>query len=410
MLIEFPCPICQTPLALKKKAVGGQVNCPKCQKLILLPSESPLPRHDPDKGPFQKDQTYGVKEVTQAICTTVEPYRRELETKSDLLNDAVEMVKIRNERIKELETLVLKTQSELWALEVTIDEMEEQAGDTEELDSLRTRQEDLQKEKEELDSKLSNMVIHCDHLNQALQAHQQIVHPDGELRSELDTVQQTVGEHLNTLEQGSAVMEESREWIKTLTDRLTECVAQLQDKERARKEMEGLFQASGEDMQRAVDERNQWRKRAQDLEKSSEEARQALEKLQSRLTEAEKLQEDWSQDRELSKNLRVEMEENLQLLRDRIEQERETHRKLLQEKKEEWKAGADKKLLAVTQKLEKAKEEIAASESKRMDALNTQRILTEQNMNAEEELSKLKKQLENALDRVEELEDESSQS
>lgn len=101
------------------------MNCPKCQKLILLPSESPLPRKQEDQPPYQSGTQYEVKEITRAIGISVEPYRRDLETKSSLLNDAVEMVKVRNDRIKEIETLMLNTQKDLWALEVEHEEQSE---------------------------------------------------------------------------------------------------------------------------------------------------------------------------------------------------------------------------------------------------------------------------------------------
>lgn len=274
MLIEFSCPVCQTSLAIKKQTVGGQVNCPKCQKLILLPSESPLPRHNPDKVPFAQDQVYPVQEVTKAICVSVEPYRRDLETKSNLLNDAVEMVKIRNERIRELETLMLTTQAELWALEASMDEQDRRSH------------------------------------------------------------------------------------------------------------------------------------RESELEEMAAEQRKTIEKLESRLYKVEGLEQEWAQDRETARHLRLEMEDNLQLLRDRIEQERDTYRKALRERETEVAAAGEKKLNALLQKFEKSKEELAASETKRLEALKSQQALTQQTLASEEELRKLKVELQNALDRIEQLESE----
>jgi len=124
MLIEFCCPVCRSPLAVDDKVAGGQVNCPKCQKLILIPLRSLLERQG-DQEPLAPGLLHGSDKVLQAILTSVEPYRLELEAKSKLLNDAVEMVKIRNQRIREVETLMLGIQRELWELEVDYDERNE---------------------------------------------------------------------------------------------------------------------------------------------------------------------------------------------------------------------------------------------------------------------------------------------
>lgn len=408
MLIEFSCPVCQTPLAIKKQAVGGQVNCPKCQKLILLPSESPLPRHDPERPPYQNGQTFAVKEVTRAICTSVEPYRRDLETKANLLNDAVEMVKVRNERIKELETLMLNTQGELWALEVEMDGSQQngKSGDPE--NSLQKENEQLVEKKEKLKSRLANMIAHSEHLSTSLKAHQEWMHPDGGLYEVLDAVTASVEAGRQSLSDGSAGCEEAVEGIRRLSAELQTLRKQLLEKETARREMEDLVRASSEDMQRALDERNQWRKRATELEAKEKEYSSSLSKLEVRLKEAEDLEKDWTQDRETAKKLRLEMEENLQLLRDRIEQERQTHQQSLQDRENELTTAHEKKTAALNKKLEKLKEDLAASEAKRMDALKAQKVLAEQNMTSEEELGKLKQQLQEMQDTLEELESPNS--
>jgi len=121
MLIEFCCPACCTPLAVKDDVAGGQVNCPHCQKLILIPVSSPFGRLE-GGGPFEAGRKHEVDAVKRAISISVEPYRRELEAKGNLLNEAVEMVKTRNRRIREIESLILKVQKDLWALEVEHEE------------------------------------------------------------------------------------------------------------------------------------------------------------------------------------------------------------------------------------------------------------------------------------------------
>jgi len=121
-LIQFCCPACCVPLAVKESVAGGQVNCPKCQKLILIPNAQPF---EGDVDPFSGDTIHKGHAVAKAVAACVEPYRKELEVKTELLNDAVEMVKTRNSRIREVESLLLRVQKELWALEVGYDEEKE---------------------------------------------------------------------------------------------------------------------------------------------------------------------------------------------------------------------------------------------------------------------------------------------
>jgi len=121
-LIQFCCPACCVPLTVNESVAGGQVNCPKCQKLILIPTSSPF-RGEED--PFDPKAIHKGSEIARAVAACVEPYRKELEAKTDLLNDAVEMVKTRNNRIREIESLLLKVQKELWALDVLFEEEKE---------------------------------------------------------------------------------------------------------------------------------------------------------------------------------------------------------------------------------------------------------------------------------------------
>jgi chromosome segregation ATPase len=122
ILIQFCCPACCVPLSVKERVAGGQVNCPKCQKLILIPNAQPF---EGDLDPFSEDTVHKGHAVAKAVAACVEPYRKELEVKTELLNDAVEMVKTRNSRIREVESLLLRVQKELWALEVGYDEEKE---------------------------------------------------------------------------------------------------------------------------------------------------------------------------------------------------------------------------------------------------------------------------------------------
>ena len=188
MFIEFSCPVCQSPLSLKNNTPGGHVNCPKCQKLILLPAKSPLPRHNPDIPPTQGDHSYSAEEVTEAICISVEPYRTEIDTKADLLDDAVEMIKVRNERIKELETLSLNIQSELWALEAEMDEVKEESNES--------------------PTKNSSTVTHA-------------------ILKDLIVLETSFHEQKVALEAGTLGLHDAREWIKKLMSGLEECSSRL---------------------------------------------------------------------------------------------------------------------------------------------------------------------------------------
>lgn len=107
---------------MKESVAGGQVNCPKCQKLILIPNVSPFGELD---DPFNAEAVHKGGAVARAVAACVDPYRKELEAKTELLNDAVEMVKTRNARIREVESLLLRVQKDLWALEVGYDEEKE---------------------------------------------------------------------------------------------------------------------------------------------------------------------------------------------------------------------------------------------------------------------------------------------
>lgn len=216
MYIEFPCPVCQSPLALKNKTSGGQVNCPKCQKLILLPLESPLPRHHPDTPPFQKDQSYSAAEVTEAISRSVHPYLKDLETKVDLLDDAVEMVKIRNERIRELETISLKTQSELWALEADIVEEAEEPDPLPAGTPVTT----------DLPEKIGPESTDMDTLSAA--AHEALK-TTGRVLPEIAEVEKQLTSQLSSLKEGSAGLDEAGEWIKKCLDAITALSKKVED-------------------------------------------------------------------------------------------------------------------------------------------------------------------------------------
>ena len=200
--------------------MGGQVNCPNCAKLILLPLETTLPRKEKELPPFQPGESFKTEQLTEVICKSVEPYRRDLENKSDLLNDAVEMVKLRNERIKEIETLMLNTQSELWALEAEMDGKEDGPGEeTEavELEELQGRNQELSDEQARLGSRLHHMVEHTGQLDQNLKIHWGMVKSIAE---ELDAMESLLSSQAVLLEESDQVQEEAGSWLTKLTKQL----------------------------------------------------------------------------------------------------------------------------------------------------------------------------------------------
>lgn len=428
MLIEFPCPVCQTPLAIKKQVVGGQVNCPKCQKLILLPSESPLPRKQEDQPPFQSGVQYEVTAITRAIGISVEPYRRDLETKSSLMNDAVEMVKVRNDRIKEIETLMLNTQKDLWALEVEHEERSEECKriyselhrirqqeqekpptpetkDTHaELETLQRNLEILEEKKDKLKNRLHNMVTHSENLDQQLKHALSVLHQDGPLFPLLTSLEAQFHQQIEEAHKKEVDLDHARDYLQQACQQLLRLHHNVSESDRKRIEMEELVHSSAQDMHMAVEERNQWRKRSEELEKKLAGLEESVSTMDVQLSEMGKLKGEWEQDRDLSKRLQAELEDNLELLRKRIELERGQHQQQLSEKEQSLKKSSQKKVEALELKLRQAHTDLNETEVKLETALQTQHQLAEQNVQGEKQRKKLKTELAAALEKIESLE------
>ena len=132
MLIEFSCPACKAQLSVEDKVAGRKVDCPKCKELIIIPmATETLPKGDaslPDAD----------------VLRSVIPYRSEMMTKHNKLLEAIEEIKLRNERIRELESSSLRIQKELWAIEVEF----EQRKDT--FDKADKEKRDLKKKLNQL--------------------------------------------------------------------------------------------------------------------------------------------------------------------------------------------------------------------------------------------------------------------
>lgn len=216
MLIEFCRPACCSPLAVKEDVAGGHVNCPKCQKLILIPSTSIFPKKE-SGSPFAPGATYEIEAVKRAISVSVEPYRRELEAKSTLLNEAVEMVKLRNQRIKEVESILLKVQKDLWQLEV---EHEERSADYVEAQKDRSL---LKKKLQEVQEKPpeAGSQVRSDEMAQELQVLKQ------KNRTTTERLRRTVASLAKTnlhLKQTSKLEQEQEEYLTALQSLLPEVV------------------------------------------------------------------------------------------------------------------------------------------------------------------------------------------
>jgi|GEM_PF-1197249 len=458
MLIEFCCPVCRASLAIQKKTVGGQVNCPKCQKLILLPETSPLQRPDDDTPPFSPEVSYPAESVAKAIGISVEPYRRDLENKSGLLNDAVEMIKTRNERIKEIETLILNTQKDLWALEVEYDErnedykkaqshlhdlrekMREEGGaksdDTahaaeieSELARVRTRLsqlegecETLRSKKDLLKSRLANMIEHAENLDARVRKYQRLLEPGGDIAGVVDALAKTLTWQCDIAGAGNADLDKARDLLAAATEKLEALNRRNGDLERQRKEMEELVSSSSQDMQHAVDERNQWKKHAGELERELESARKTataaseansdLEKqqrekifsLEVQLDESRKHLETWEQRRTEWETVRNDLEENLRLLHERLDTQKAEHEARFEEREKQWTVDARKRETELAGQLEEARAELKETRHQLEEALRAQEGLAEQGRQGEEKRRELKRKLEEMLDQVESLE------
>ncbi|MEX2605900.1 MAG: hypothetical protein WD708_01015 [Kiritimatiellia bacterium] len=416
-------------MAIKKQVVGGQVNCPKCQKLILLPSESPLPRKQEDQPPYQSGTHYEVKEITRAISISVEPYRRDLETKSDLLNDAVEMVKTRNARIKEIETLMLNTQRDFWALEVGHEEQSKECkriyselhrlrqleqppppspetGNTRhELESLQRNLMILEEKKDKLKGRLHNMVTHSENLDHQLKHALGVLRHDGPLFPLLESLEGQFRQQVGDAHKKQVDLDHARDYLQQSCQQLLRLHHNLMESDRKRIEMEELVHSSSQDMHMAVEERNQWRKQSEEFEKKVNGLQESVSSMDVQLSEMGKLKVEWEQDRELSKRLQAELEENLELLRKRIELERDQHQQQLTEKEQKLRETAQKKIESLELKLRQAHAELNETEAKLETSLHTQHQLAEQNVQNEKQRRKLKTELAAALEKIESLEE-----
>jgi chromosome segregation protein len=457
MLIEFCCPVCKAPLAIQKQALGGQVNCPNCQKLILLPPESPLPRTKEDLPPFSPGQQRSVEEIAEAIHISVDPYRRDLENKAELLNDAVEMIKLRNERIKEIETLMLETQRDLWALEVEYDQgktkhkqtqnmlretrerlqsLEDNGNETDsQVDTLTARIKELEEnegvltgKKDRLKHKLTNMIALSERLEKQVKSYREHCGPGSDSAEQLETLRSSLVKQAEAQTAAVEDLEKARDLLSKAAKELDRLHRELQAKDQQRKDLEELVKSSSMDMQNALDDRKQWRKHAQELETKVQELtatlqegetqiserlagkEEELETSRTELEEAHRILAEREEDLRLLRAEQKELQETVALWRDRhqeTEKAREADKSReadLQKAAEALEAKFTKASARLQKKLETATSDLEDTEAKLAEALETQNKLTTQNLQSEKERKALKKQLADAEERIAELE------
>jgi len=444
MLIEFCCPVCQAPLAIQKQTVGGQVNCPKCQKVILLPSESPLARQQDDTPPYSPGQQRPVEEITQAIHLSVEPYRLDLENKSELLNDAVEMIKVRNERIREIESLILETQKELWESEVLLDEQKqthkktrsqlkeirqelrgtrdeesERGGEVRELrqdnERLTKQISELTQKKDALKLRLTNMVEHAEKLEAELLHCQETMVGKNGIQEEVVRLGNVLTHRLDHMPGEVEDIRIATGYLKQAREELERLQIALEDRERQRSDLEELVRSSSVDMQNALDDRKQWRNQAMELEKrisefesaqaSREEelnrelteARAMLQSMQVEKQEEQKILEEREEDLRQSKASLAELEESLVLHRKRSQEKEELQEEALEAARQSGREEGSRTAREVEAELQELRGELEETEAKLDEALNTQQQLAEQNLKGEQERKELKRKLRESL-------------
>ena len=118
MLVDFTCPVCRASLSVEDRVSGKKVDCPKCKELILIPLK-----------PSSEKNSTGEDTILRNII----PYRNEMLAKHNKLVEAIEEIKLRNERIRELEACSMRVQKELWSIEVEYEQRREQFEEKEDV-------------------------------------------------------------------------------------------------------------------------------------------------------------------------------------------------------------------------------------------------------------------------------------
>ncbi len=440
MLIEFCCPVCLSPLAVEPNVAGGQVNCPKCLKLILIPEKTPLERHG-DTSPYHHAESHHGDAVAKAIGLSVEPYRRELETKSGLLNDAVEMIKTRNQRIKEIESLILNTQKELWEMEVlhedphaenarAMEQLQEARDLAEEngtgsgpepeaADSVAERVQELENEvgelgavKEELKNRLSHLSDHAHALQSELTEYEALHHDLAPLHGLFgDLTAWMASQDAHAQELADALGESRALLAKTL--------GTLQALQEALQRAREQAKASSQELAKVLADRDTWRTRAEELGteleslhlragSETEEITRRHETLQEQfhhqetlLEESLRTQQDLRDELGRAQDARRELENTIAGLRQHAETEQHALQIRAEDEKSALLSESAKREAALEKKLKELRMARSEQEERLESALRSQQELAEQSLRAEKQRSDLQRRLDDALDRLE---------
>lgn len=411
MLIEFCCPVCCAPLAVKEEVAGGQVNCPKCQKLILIPGESPVKRTN-GHAPFEDVSSFSGPEVAKAISISVDPYRRELETKAGLLNDAVEMVKTRNKRIREIESLILKTQKELWELEVEHDERNEDYIRAQtERKQLKLKLRDLgttddkpaiaaAEEMESLKDKLQKADTRAETMKKKLEASLESLAAANQRTSQLF-------EQIRSLPVTPDFMEKMHDQVTLAQEQIEEAHPELDQAVKHLQNARAKLEAAAEFIGTLKKERDELLAKVEQIEQQLQQKEESLAK--AREQQAQVKEQDKEQD-----VLLVEISTERDYLESELKSTREQGT-LWEEEAKELRAKvaasetkAHKKEAALEKKIARLQAEFDEQAERLRDVLKNQQVLADQSVKLEEQRAELKRKLSAAEDRIEELEEKTS--
>ena len=411
MLIEFCCPVCCAPLAVKEEVAGGQVNCPKCQKLILIPGESPVKRTN-GHAPFEDVSSFSGPEVAKAISISVDPYRRELETKAGLLNDAVEMVKTRNKRIREIESLILKTQKELWELEVEHDERNEDYIRAQtERKQLKLKLRDLgttddkpaiaaAEKMESLKDKLQKADTRAETMKKKLEASLESLAAANQRTSQLF-------EQIRSLPVTPDFMEKMHDQVTLAQEQIEEAHPELDQAVKHLQNARAKLEAAAEFIGTLKKERDELLAKVEQIEQQLQQKEESLAK--AREQQAQVKEQDKEQD-----VLLVEISTERDYLESELKSTREQGT-LWEEEAKELRAKvaasetkAHKKEAALEKKIARLQAEFDEQAERLRDVLKNQQVLADQSVKLEEQRAELKRKLSAAEDRIEELEEKTS--
>jgi len=255
---------------------------------------------------------------------------------------------------------------------------------------------ELEQKKDRLKARLGTLVGHAGHLETRLRGCRELLGRQGPLHALFDSVEVCLGRETGLQEATGKELDQASELLRRAGEALGTLRAREEAQRRRVRELESLISSSEEEMRLAMDDRDQWRRRCGEWEQERGELSDRLAGLEKQATDLDRLQQEWMEDREQARRLRAELEENLELLRGRIEHERASHQRLLQEREEMLKESARRKSEQQERTREALAAELTRAEEKLEEAIKTQQLLAEQNLRGERERKALLRELEAA--------------